>query len=1005
MVNGTLRVAPGRTRGSRLSPRSRRGVASVLAMMFLVLFGSLVAAMAIASRGNVRTAETHVQVMHAMGVAETGMALAERRLAEAAGRFIVSRSDIDQAFGHAIWDGNLGPYGDYIILPSPGGYEGDNPDGIAEALVNAHARDENIVVHSAGDPSVPTITEAWPHADLNVYRSTGWVVTPLVALSPAGGSVPPPAFQIVYAPLANGTDVRVIVIGYHFVANRAPMTRTMTRDFRIVKRVGHAVISPSRIMIGKNVQIVGDLGVRYEDVGFEHADPLIMRCDFNGLDPLLDNKLEAFYSAVAASDVDGDNRLRVGHPVEGGAIPDGYVGDDADPEPWTAFHDVTGDGYVDEFDIFINHFDANDDGRVHIATEFVGADGAVIDPDLARLIDTSNADRNRNGVYGFLDHNANGRWDPEGEPPEELLDWAWITNEHGHQVKVYLDHELGYLDGYIDAMDRYVKVAGRLVFRVQDSAWRAEQGDYEPRLLGSIRPNEQKSPRVFEADDNLLPEVTAGSFTGTENALHGAADGAGFWEQVAEQLGISVDSLPDYEETKPEGATDGDPDDPQYLPRYLRLDPDANFDGLPDNWQTAYYEPMPLGSPNAADWYYRPVFEHMVFRDVQIPMGLNALFRGCTFVGVTWVRTHVPNHGYDPDAPQIDWAFYGRMRFNPSVGRPVPERPRWVFGDDFDEWNEDDGCVDCPPLEDAVLPEEARPPNQMLLMAFEPADKGDIPASDVMLYPEESYAALPDPLVIDVPREINGVTDVVPTRVTDTKLYSNNLRFHDCTVVGSVVSDAPAEYTHVRNKMQFTGRTRFFTEHPSRPDLNPEQHDLEHIEKSSLMLPNFSVDVGTFNSPAEQDVRLRGAIIAGVLDVRGNAEIDGALLLTFKPEYGDGPLRDPHGNPLGNPAGFNASFGYLGPEDGEHESLDPWTLPEVDGVKIVGWDLDGDGFVDLGPDQWPTQQQLDDGAVPVPFHGFGAVRLRFNPDMALPDGIMLPLGVAPVPNSYREGRL
>ena len=42
---------------------SRRGVASVLAMMFLIIFGSLVAAMAIASQGNVRTAATHQAVV------------------------------------------------------------------------------------------------------------------------------------------------------------------------------------------------------------------------------------------------------------------------------------------------------------------------------------------------------------------------------------------------------------------------------------------------------------------------------------------------------------------------------------------------------------------------------------------------------------------------------------------------------------------------------------------------------------------------------------------------------------------------------------------------------------------------------------------------------------------------------------------------------------------------------------------------------------------------------
>ncbi len=245
----------------------------------------------------------------------------------------------------------------------------------------------------------------------------------------------------------------------------------------------------------------------------------------------------------------------------------------------------------------------------------------------------------------------------------------------------------------------------------------------------------------------------------------------------------------------------------------------------------------------------------------------------------------------------------------------------------------------------------------------------------------------------------------MPTRVTDTRPYSNNIRFHDSLFVGSIVSDVPHEYTHVRNKLQFTGKTRFLQEHPTDEGLNPEEIDLPELVKSSMMLPNFSVDVGTFNSPPEQEVKLHGTVVAGVLDVRGNAEIEGSLLLTFAPVYGEGPLKDVSGNPVGNPAGFNASLGYFGPEDGDEESYDPWDLPEVDGVKIVGWDLNGDGFADLGPDETPTQDEFDAGAVSVPFNGFGRIRLQFNSDAALPDGLMLPVKALPVGASYREGKL
>ena len=207
----------------------------------------------------------------------------------------------------------------------------------------------------------------------------------------------------------------------------------------------------------------------------------------------------------------------------------------------------------------------------------------------------------------------------------------------------------------------------------------------------------------------------------------------------------------------------------------------------------------------------------------------------------------------------------------------------------------------------------------------------------------------------------------------------------------------------MRNKLQFTGATQFTTEHPIEPEnayLNPDEDDMDDILTSSMMLPNYSVDLGSFNSPPEQNIALQGAIIAGVLDARGNTTIDGALLLTFDPTLGSGPLQDINGDPIGNPAGFNASLGYFGAADGDHESIDPADLPIVGGVRIVGWDTTGDGLADVSY----TEPQPA-GSVPVPFNGFGKIRLRHVPNMRLPSGLMLPMSMPPVRGSYKEGSL
>jgi len=961
---GLARRAAGRRR--RLPAVSRRGVVSVLAMMFVVLFGSLSVAMAIASRGNLRAAQTHLHVTRALSAAETGLAVAEKRLHDAVRRFVVSKGEVDSDFAWRLWTGQTSA-GDGTVecLPPPSGHPEDGlPAGIAMALVHAHAADQNVVPiggvsEGAGLASAPAGT------DLDEYRGSYWVKTPAVAVDGSADdlSAGPAAYQIVYAPLANGTDIRVIVTGYSSVTELGsgyhyrpgkpsddnplerryrPLSRTVQQDFRIVKRHEHAVLSPSRIMFGKNVSITGKIGARYTDVAQENGHPVTIRSDFRGLDPVLDNKLQAFFDRLAESDIDGDNRLRIGHAVEGAGIPPSQDFD-GDGVVDAAYEDATGDGFLDELDIFINHFDKNGDRRVTLSAALTAGTPAegqspefTLDDDLALLLDSANPDRNRNGVSGFIDTNKNGRWDPG----EELRDYDPRNN-------VYPDRVLGYRDGYIDRMDQYAKVRGRMVFQVTQQEWANAHADYRDQLRGTFVPPAGESALQFGGTEEDLPMVTAASFETSQTPLQAAADGAPFATQVALQLGISTTLLETYVEEKTDASA----------PRYWRADLDDSY--VFARTGRHLYEKMPFDSPSHSDWYYRPRFENMVFRNVQIPRGTNALFINCTFIGVTYVRSYTNN-------THPNWALYGKMEWDETVGRPVPVTD---------------------PLDKSDF------------LRYYNGNPADGPAN---------YDQFPDPPVIDgevIPR---GQDLSLPDR-RNTKLYSNNIRFHDCLFVGSIVSDTPQEYWHVRNKLQFTGSTRFTTEHPDEPEnpeLNPDPTDLNEILKSSMMLPNYSVDIGSFNSPTDtfsplikgQNVNLQGTIVAGVLDIRGNANVDGTLLLTFAPVAGEGPLQQ-NGQAVGNPAGFNTSIGYFGPEDGDGESLDPETLPLFNGQRIVGWDTDGDGIADVPPDQ-----PQPPGGSPVPFYGYGRINLNWNPDLPMPDGIKLPLSLRSLGSTYREGR-
>ncbi|MCA9298910.1 MAG: hypothetical protein KDA28_07580, partial [Phycisphaerales bacterium] len=437
--------------------------------------------------------------------------------------------------------------------------------------------------------------------------------------------------------------------------------------------------------------------------------------------------------------------------------------------------------------------------------------------------------------------------------------------------------------------------------------------DYQLMVEGAIRPGEDEAPIAFDQGDDVLPDVGFDTFDVAQTALAGAADGAPFLTQAGLDYLWTLDTAPD-------GSVIGVTLNPLFD---AAADPDADF--------ARVVERAPFGAPAASDWYERPVIRNKVFKDVHIPVGTNALFENCTFVGVTYVETHTDN---THDA----WRYYGVQN--------------------------EDLSLKYPPLPDA---------------------------SDAQLDNDYYDATIIKPASFDVPR-----LEVAGTRYVDTKPLSNNIRFHDCLFVGSVVADKPDVYSPVRNKLAFTGATKFYTQHPDDPedsDLNPDEADEDLIAQSSLMLPQYSVDIGTNNASPDQDVNLQGLIIAGVLDIRGNTTLNGALLLTFDPRTTD-PALQHFGQAVGNPANFNITLGYFSPDQGDVEG---YSIFEYNGQQIVGFDLDGDGL--------PDTTNPGDGGTPIPFNGYGKVVLNYDPDIEMPDGLIAPIDIEPISYTYREGRL
>jgi len=73
-------------------------------------------------------------------------------------------------------------------------------------------------------------------------------------------------------------------------------------------------------------------------------------------------------------------------------------------------------------------------------------------------------------------------------------------------------------------------------------------------------------------------------------------------------------------------------------------------------------------------------------------------------------------------------------------------------------------------------------------------------------------------------------------------------------------------------------------------------------------------------------------------------------------------------------------------------------------VKIVGWDMDGDGLPDRPAAPRPNAAEITAGARLVPFYGFGRVTINYDPTIPMPDGIMLPLRLNTLVGTYKEGK-
>jgi hypothetical protein len=92
----------------------------------------------------------------------------------------------------------------------------------------------------------------------------------------------------------------------------------------------------------------------------------------------------------------------------------------------------------------------------------------------------------------------------------------------------------------------------------------------------------------------------------------------------------------------------------------------------------------------------------------------------------------------------------------------------------------------------------------------------------------------------------------------------NNVRFENCNFNGVIVTDVPQTFKWQHNCLYFTGEAAF--------------ENTSSVQEATILAPHFNVNLGNTNPVQTENNVLTGAIIGGIVDVRGNAQIYGTII-------------------------------------------------------------------------------------------------------------------------------
>ena len=99
---------------------------------------------------------------------------------------------------------------------------------------------------------------------------------------------------------------------------------------------------------------------------------------------------------------------------------------------------------------------------------------------------------------------------------------------------------------------------------------------------------------------------------------------------------------------------------------------------------------------------------------------------------------------------------------------------------------------------------------------------------------------------------------------TNTSMNYNNVRFENCTFNGTIITNVPNQFKWQNNCLYFTGEATF--------------NNTSSIQEATILAPHFNVNLGNTNPVQSDNNVLTGAIVGGIVNVRGSAQIYGTII-------------------------------------------------------------------------------------------------------------------------------